>query len=159
MRKVQMYTVLDLVSRIRTWKERFKGYLVGIFDMLTSVWLIRRRVTENTLAPLCLTMCTRMPTPTSNLSDSTTLASLRGPSRGELGVCVVATDMTSQSVTTKGEYLDRSQTVFRRVRNHTFEQMCGDRTGTGGQGPGAGLHGDGDALSAGNSNCSQGIGI
>lgn len=72
---------------------------------------------------------------------------------------MVTTYMTSQSVTTNGEYSDAIQTILRQVRSHTFEQMCGDRTGTGGQGLDVGLRGDGDALFADNSNRSQDIGI
>lgn len=108
MGKVEMYTVLDLVSSIRIWKERLQGYIVAIFDMLASDLLCRCRVTEDALTPFCLALCTGMPALTSNLSDATTLAGLCCPSRGELGVGVVTTYMTSQSVTTKGEYLDGS---------------------------------------------------
>ncbi len=157
MGKVEMDTVLDFVSRIRIWKDWFQGRLVGIYDILpASALLCRWRITEDTLTPFGLTTCARKSSPTSNLCDSTTLASLRCPSRGELGLCMVATDMASEGITTIFQYSDNILTSG----SHTFEQMCGDRTGKGGQEDhDVGLRGDGDALSAGSSSYSRGTGI
>lgn len=148
MGKVEMYTVLDFASRIRIWKDWFQGHLVGIFDILrASVLPCWWRITEDTLTPFGSTVCARRSSPTSNLCDSTTLASLRCPSRGELGVCVVATNMASEGITTIFQYSDNILTGG----SHTFEQMCGDRTGKGGwEDHDVGFRGDGDALSAGN---------
>lgn len=161
MGKVQVYAVLGLVARIRIW-EHWSNVHVDIFNSIrftellqTSVLLPRCRITENTLTPFPLTPCTRRPSSTSYFCESTILASLRCARRGELRLCVVATDMASQSVTTLLLLRQYSDNII-TGEGHTCEQMCAYRTGKGGQeGLDAGLRGDGDALCAGSWSCIQ----